>query len=68
MFRLILSLSVSQLGWWSAILTGFLHRHVQSVIEWPSAPWLVCGLVLAGIFLLWAGGELLFKKKPRLGM
>lgn len=67
MFRLILALSVSQLGWWGAVLIGFLHRHVQSVITWPEAPWLVAALILAAIGLLWAGGEMLFKKKPQLG-
>lgn len=57
MFRLILSLAVSQLGWWGAVVIGFLHRHVQSRIEWPDAPWLVCALVLTTLLLLWAGGE-----------
>jgi hypothetical protein len=41
-----LSLFVSQIGWWGAVLIGFLHRHVQSVIQWPPAPWPVLGPAL----------------------
>lgn len=41
-----LSLFVSQVGWWGAMLIGFLHRHVQSIIRWPPAPWPVLGPVL----------------------
>ncbi len=41
-----LSLTVSQIGWWGAVLIGFLHRHVQSVIQWPPAPWPLLGPVL----------------------
>lgn len=49
-----LSLMVSQIGWWGAVLIGFLHRHVQSVIQWPPAPWPVVGplLLLLGIVAL----------------
>ena len=45
------SLTVSQIGWWGAMLIGFLHRHVQSVIQWPPAPWPVLGpaLLLLGL-------------------
>lgn len=46
-----LSLGVSQIGWWGAVLIGFLHRHVQSIIEWPPAPWPAVAplLLLAGV-------------------
>lgn len=49
-----LSLLVSQIGWWGAMSIGFLHRHVQSVIQWPPAPWPVLGpvLVLVGLLAL----------------
>jgi len=53
---------VSQLSWWCAVLIGFLHRHVESFIWWPDAPWLVCGLTLAALLLLWAGGEAVLRK------
>ncbi len=62
MFRLTLSLLVSQLAWWGALLIGFLHRHVQSVISWPDTPWLACALALASVLLLWAGGEAAMKR------
>lgn len=63
MFRLILSLTVSQIGWWSALIIGFLHRHVSTVINWPDSPWLVSGLIVGGILFLWGAGELVFKVK-----
>lgn len=46
-----LALLVSQIGWWGAVLIGFLHRHVQSVIQWPPSPWPVLGplLLLVGL-------------------
>lgn len=49
-----LSLLVSQIGWWGAMLIGFLHRHVQSIIQWPPAPWPVLGplLLLTGLGVL----------------
>jgi F0F1-type ATP synthase assembly protein I len=62
LFRLTLALFVSQLGWWSAVLIGFLHRHVQSVIEWPASPWGLIGGVVAGLLALWGGGEVLIRK------
>ncbi|MFP4501063.1 MAG: hypothetical protein ACLFTT_08700 [Candidatus Hydrogenedentota bacterium] len=62
LFELALALFVSQLGWWSAVLIGFLHRHVQTKIEWPDAPWLLIGLVVAALLVLWATGEVLVRK------
>ena len=62
MFRLSLSLAVSQLGWWGAMLIGFLHRQVQSIIQWPDIPWITSGLILAGILTVWAAGEALLRK------
>ncbi|MDX1529925.1 MAG: hypothetical protein R3362_00225 [Rhodothermales bacterium] len=62
LFRLAFALFVSQLAWWSAFLIGFLHRHVQSVIEWPDAPWLMIGLIVAGLLMIWASGEVLIRR------
>lgn len=62
LFRLTLALFVSQLAWWSALLIGFLHRHVQTVIEWPEAPWRMIGIIAAVLLALWAGGEVLIRK------
>ncbi len=63
MFRLTLSLFVSQFAWWSAFTIGFLHRHVQTIIEYPNSPLLVCGLIILAILVIWAGGEMLLKAK-----
>ncbi|MCH8512030.1 MAG: hypothetical protein LAT83_10315 [Kiritimatiellae bacterium] len=63
MFRLGYSLFVSQVGWWGAILIGFLHRHIWTTITWPPQPWLAVGLILAGLLALRAVGELYFKTK-----
>ena len=49
MFRLVSSLSLSQFGWWGAVLIGFLHRHVQTVINWPAAPWLLITLMVVAL-------------------
>ncbi|MFW6331113.1 MAG: hypothetical protein ACOC3J_05240 [Gemmatimonadota bacterium] len=62
LFRLGLALFVSQLAWWSAVLIGFLHRHVQTIIDWPDAPWLLVGAVLAVLLAIWAGGEVLIRR------
>jgi hypothetical protein len=61
MFRLGLSIFVSQIGWWGAVVIGFLHRHIWTIIEWPARPWLASGLILAGILVLWVIGEIWFK-------
>jgi len=62
MFRLMLSLGVSQLGWWGAVAIGFLHRHVQSVITWPEAPWLMIGLIVGALLVIWKGGEAVVRR------
>ena len=66
MFRLMLALFISQLGWWGALLIGFMHRHVQSIINWPDSPWqwLIPVLIVAGLAALWFGGSAYFKKRP----
>lgn len=62
-FRLSLSLTLSQVGWWGAVLIGFLHRHVASVIDWPEQPWLYIGLIIAAFLIIWGIGETIFKQK-----
>ncbi|WP_143960145.1 hypothetical protein [Litoribacter populi] len=62
MFRLMLSLGVSQLSWWSALLIGFLHRHVSTVINWPDMPWLASGLILGILLVIWGIGEIFLRK------
>lgn len=62
-FRLTLSITLSQIGWWGALLIGFLHRHVQTIIEWPEQPWLYIGLFIAGFLVIWGIGEMILKQK-----
>src|SRR5690625_474619 len=62
-YRLTLSITISQNGWWGAILIGFLHRHVESIIDWPEQPWLYIGLLIAGFLIIWGIGETIFKQK-----
>lgn len=62
MFRLIFALTLSQIAWWGALTIGFLHRHVQSIINYPDAPLLICGIFLAVLAGIWFGGEALLKK------
>ncbi len=63
MFRLMLLLLVSQLGWWSAMLIGFLHRHVQTIINYPDTPYLISGLIITTLLIIWATGEMLLRAK-----
>lgn len=63
MFRLMLSLFVSQISWWGALLIGFLHRHVSTIINWPDMPWFGSGLILGALLIIWGGGEIFFKGK-----
>ena len=62
-FRLMLAVTVSQIGWWGAIIIGFLHRHVWSIIEWPDQPWLYIGLFTGALVTIWMIGEVFFKQK-----
>ncbi|MEX1013273.1 MAG: hypothetical protein WD595_03095 [Waddliaceae bacterium] len=63
MFRLMLALTVSQVSWWSAFTIGFLHRHIQTVIDWPASPRLVCTLILLFFLVVWVVGEKILKVK-----
>lgn len=61
-FRLSLALTISQIGWWGAILIGFMHRHVESIINWPDQPWIYVGSLIAGFLIIWGIGEMIFKQ------
>ncbi len=64
MFRLGLSLMISQVAWWGAFLIGFLHRHVRSRIEWPPLPWLWMVLFSTLVLLTWLAGERYLRRHP----
>lgn len=62
-FRITLASVISQVGWWGALLIGFVHRHIEHNISWPENPWpFIVGI--AAVFVL-AGsiGEVVFKEK-----
>lgn len=62
MFHLGLALFISQLSWWSALIIGFLHRHVKSVINWPTYPVLTCFFIVAALVIIWQIGERVLKE------
>lgn len=65
LFRMTLASAVSQLGWWGALSIGFVHRHIEHVIEWPEHPlYFVIGISLA-IGIIAVAGEIVFKKETR---
>lgn len=62
-FRITLASVISQVGWWGALMIGFVHRHVEHNIVWPADPWpYIVGI--AAVFVL-AGslGEIVLKEK-----
>ncbi|OGZ46954.1 MAG: hypothetical protein A3J54_01955 [Candidatus Ryanbacteria bacterium RIFCSPHIGHO2_02_FULL_45_13b] len=63
MFRIGFATILSQIGWWSAIAIGFLHRHWRHTIDWPDAP----GMYMLGmtfvILCISLAGTLLFPRK-----
>lgn len=61
MFRMIVALSVSQLGWWGAAIIGFLNSQLALTITWPNNPWLIIGLILAAILAIGGSGEALMR-------
>ena len=63
-FRLLLSLMLSQVAWWGALLIGFLHRHIWDSINWPPRPLLVIAAFSAGAIIIGAAGELILRRRP----
>lgn len=61
-FRMGLATFVSQLGWWGAILIGFVHRHYQHYFEWPANPWCYIAAIASGIIVIALLGELVLRK------
>lgn len=62
-FRISLASTISQLGWWGAVVIGFVHRHIDHYIAWPAHPsiWIAGMLLLISIVSLL--GETLLRKK-----
>ena len=51
MFRTGLASTISQLGWWGAIIIGFVHRHIEHYIPYPPYPWpfIIMAAIVIGI-------------------
>lgn len=61
-FRIGLSSFISQLGWWGAMLIGFMHRQWMHKIPWPSnsGPYMIAILLLISVIAL--TGEFVTRK------
>ncbi len=63
MFRTALASTISQIGWWSAVTIGFLHRHINDYFSWPPNQWVIMATVLILISIAVVIGELV--TRPR---
>jgi hypothetical protein len=50
-YRIAVVSVVSQVGWWGAIIIGFMHRHISSRWDWPTDPF----PLMFGIAVVWLG-------------
>lgn len=62
-FRMMFTTTLSQIGWWGAIVIGFLHRHVSTIIQWPDRPLLYIGLLITALLIIWIAGEVVLRRK-----
>lgn len=62
-FDMSLSTAISQIGWWSAIVIGFLHHEWRGNINWPPNPFTIMGVLIAAIILTIALGKIVRQKK-----
>jgi hypothetical protein len=64
-FRITLASTISQMGWWSALTIGFLHRQIASNITWPPNPvlWMIVIALTIGVVAL--VGETLLRPKTK---
>lgn len=61
-FRIAVTSAISQIGWWGAIMIGFVHRHWRHNIPWPESPWLYMLIIFATFIILTLIGELILNK------
>lgn len=50
-FDMSVSTAISQVGWWSAILIGFLHHEWRGNINWPPNPFTLMILILGALVI-----------------
>lgn len=61
-FDMSVSTTVSQVGWWSAILIGFLHHEWRGNITWPPNPFVLMAVIIGALFITLAIGKLSTRK------
>ncbi len=64
-FRIAMTTTISQMGWWGAMFIGFIHRHWKHTIQWPPHPWIVMLGIAAVLFIVWRIGEAVFKNNDQ---
>jgi len=62
-YRLGLTVVISQLGWWGTIAIGFIHCHIEHVVQWPKNPWLFMVVIAAFYCGAYLTGKFIFRKK-----
>ncbi len=63
MFRTALASTISQMGWWGALIIGFVHRHIEHNIPYPKNPWIYMVGILLAISIVAIIGTLITRKK-----
>ncbi len=64
-FKISMASTISQLGWWGAIMIGFVHRHIESYIPWPGQPFAIIGLLASIIILVALCGTYITRETKR---
>lgn len=62
-FRIALTSVISQLGWWGAIVIGFLNTKFRGQVPGPENPWAVMAIIAAAFLAVWVIGESTLRKK-----
>jgi len=62
-FRIALTSVISQLGWWGAIVIGFLNTKFRGQIPQPENPWAWMVGIAGAFFIIWLIGEKALKNK-----
>ena len=62
-FRITLASFISQAGWWTAIVIGFLNNKLKDNAPKVEDPFVIIIPVVIFVFIIAAAGELIFRKK-----
>lgn len=61
--KMSLASTVSQVGWWGALIIGYYNNEISSRSAWPASPLSVMLLVVCGVACFWAVGSLVLGLK-----